>query len=70
MTTTFADYVATQEQRENVSNDIVKYTKLLIEALKNNYIQYSIRGHQRSIENLNYTYETTDSVESNYHQEV
>lgn len=46
MTVSFADYVASQEQRENVSDEIVKYTHSLIEALKDNYRQYSIRGHQ------------------------
>ena len=58
-----------QEQaQQTIADSVLKNTYLLIEALKGNYRQYSIRSHQRSVENLNYTYETTDSVQSQYHQ--
>lgn len=58
-----------QEQaQQTIADSVLKNTYLLIEALKDNYRQYSIRSHQRSIENFNYTYETTDSVQSQYHQ--
>jgi hypothetical protein len=56
------------QAQQTIADNVLKNTHLLIEALKDNYRQYSIRGHQRSVENLNYTYETTDSVQSQYHQ--
>jgi hypothetical protein len=56
------------QAQQTIANSVLKNTYLLIEALKDNYRQYSIRGHQRSVENFNYTYETTDSVQSQYHQ--
>jgi N-acetyl-anhydromuramyl-L-alanine amidase AmpD len=68
MTTSFADYVSTQGQHQDMCDVITKYTHLLIEALKDNYRKYVIRSHQRAIENLNYTYETTDSIQSQYYQ--
>jgi len=56
------------QAQQTIADSVLKNTYLLIEALKDNYRQYSIRGHQRSVENFNYTYETTDSVQSQYHQ--
>ena len=50
-------------------DQIVHYTQLLIESLKQNYVEYSVRSHRRAIENLNYTYDTTDSVQTRYHEE-
>jgi len=55
--------------QQTIADNVLKYTHLLIEALKDNYRQYAIRGHQRAIENFNSTYDTTDSVQSHYHQE-
>ena len=55
------------QAQQTIAENVLKNTLLLIEALKDNYRQYAIRGHQRSIENLNYTYDTTDSVQSQYH---
>ena len=56
------------QAQQTIAENVLKNTLLLIEALKDNYRQYAIRGHQRAIENLNYTYDTTDSVQSQYHQ--
>jgi hypothetical protein len=56
------------EAQQSIADSVLKHTLALIEALKHNYVQYSIRGHQRAIENFNYTYDTTDSVQSQYHQ--
>ena len=55
------------QAQQIIADSVLKNTFLLIEALKDNYRQYSIRGHQRAIENLNYTYDTTDSVQSQHH---
>ena len=57
MTATFADYVAEQDARNTIQLNIVKYCYQLIDALKDNFCQYSIRGHQHSInrgDNLEY----------------
>ena len=56
------------QAQQSIAENVLKNTLLLIEALKDNYRQYSIRGHQRSIENFNYTYDTTESVQTQYHQ--
>ena len=50
MTTSFADYAAQADERQSTAEDILKYTQMLCEALKHNYIDYSIRNHQRSLE--------------------
>lgn len=50
MTVSFADYAASQEARQNISNAILRHTERLCEALKDNYIEYSIRSHQRSLD--------------------
>ena len=40
-----------QEQaQQTITDSVLKNTHLLIEALKDNYREYSIRGHQRSFE--------------------
>jgi len=38
------------QAQQIVANNVYQHTLALIEALKDNYRQYSIRGHQRSIE--------------------
>ena len=48
------------QAQQTIAENVYKNTLLLIEALKDNYRQYSIRGHQRSVENFNYTYDNTD----------
>jgi hypothetical protein len=50
MTTTFADYTASQEARENITLAVLGHTYALCEALRQNFIEYSIRHHQHSIE--------------------
>jgi hypothetical protein len=50
MTATFADYAAQQEARNNIQNAILGHTFALCEALRHNYIEYSIRGHQKFID--------------------
>jgi hypothetical protein len=49
-----------QQAQQTITDSVLKNTYLLIEALKNNYREYSIRGHQRYVER-------GESVE--YHQE-
>ena len=50
MTVTFAEYSAQQEAKNNIALAVLGHTYALCEALRHNYIQYSIRGHQRSAE--------------------
>jgi CRISPR/Cas system-associated protein endoribonuclease Cas2 len=50
MTTAFVDFPAQQQAKQQIADNVVKYTQMLIEALKHNFVQYSIRGHQRSAE--------------------
>jgi hypothetical protein len=59
-TITFADFAATQQAREEIAANVLRHTYALIEALKDNYREYSIRGHQRYVEK-------GESVE--YHQQ-
>ena len=42
-------------------------TLLLIEALKDNYREYSIRGHQSAIASLDKTYGTSEGDHAEYH---
>jgi hypothetical protein len=60
-TTTFADYSATQEARKNIELAVLGHTYALCEALRQNFIEYSIRQHQRTIDKYG------ENVE--YHQE-
>lgn len=48
--TTFADYAASAEDRKNIAASVLKHTYVLCEALRQNYIDYSIRSHKRSVE--------------------
>ena len=38
------------QAQQTITDSVLKNTHLLIEALKDNYREYSIRGHQRSVE--------------------
>jgi hypothetical protein len=50
MTTTFADYAAQQEARENIAEAVLGHTYALCEALRQNFINYSINSHEHSID--------------------
>jgi hypothetical protein len=41
--------VLQEQSQQNIAENVLKNTYLLIEALKQNYTDYAIRGHQRSI---------------------
>ena len=56
------------QAQQTIADNVLKNTHLLIEALKDNYREYSIRGHQRSVENYDFTYDGSPSVQSQYHQ--
>ena len=50
MTTTFANYAAAAEARKNIYLAVLKHTWELCEALRQNFIDYSIKSHQRLLE--------------------
>ena len=58
MTTTFADYAATAEARNNIAEAVLGHTYALCEALRQNFIQYSIKSHQSSLKRLEGNTET------------
>jgi hypothetical protein len=62
-TTTFADYAATAEARKDIATAVLGHSYALCEALRQNFIDYSIKSHKRSLERLE---DISDSEES-YH---
>lgn len=50
MTTTFADYAAAAEARKDIELAVLGHTYALCEALRQNFIDYSIRMHKKSLE--------------------
>ena len=63
-TETFADYVAQQDARNTIQLNVRKWTLMLCDALRQNYINYSIDSHEKSI----YLADAGDSFSTNYHQ--
>ena len=59
-TTTFADYAAQAEAQSRIADAVLAHTLALCEALRQNYIDYSIRSHQKFID---------DADTHNYHKE-
>ena len=51
MTTAFADYSASAQAREDIAQVVLGHTLALCEALRQNYIDYSIKSHQHAIGN-------------------
>ena len=49
MTITLAEYSQQQEAKNNIANAILGHTYVLCEALRQNFIDYSIRQHERSL---------------------
>jgi hypothetical protein len=49
MTATFTDFVAYQDACNTIQLNVTKWSLMLCDALRQNYIDYSIRSHERSI---------------------
>ena len=64
-TTTFADYAAGAEARKDIAAKVLAHSLELCEALRTNYINYSIRQHERSI----YYADAGDVGSVRYHEE-
>ena len=62
-TETFSDYVAQQDARNTIQLNVRKWTLMLCDALRQNYINYSIDSHKKSI----YLADAGDSFSKNYH---
>ena len=58
MTTTFAEYAAAAEARKDIAAAVLGHTYALCEALRQNFIDYSIRMHQNSLNRLEGNTET------------
>ena len=56
MTTTLSQYSAQQMAQNNIANAILGHTYALCEALRQNYIDYSIRSHQHHLNVDNHDY--------------
>ena len=48
--TTFADYAAAAEARKDIAAKVLAHSLELCEALRTNFINYSIKQHERSID--------------------
>jgi hypothetical protein len=64
MTATFADYAAQQDTRNTIQLNVTKWTLMLCDALKKNYIDYSIESHNNAI----FHADAGDSHSVNYHE--
>jgi hypothetical protein len=65
-TTTFADYAAAAEARKDIATAVLGHTYALCEALRQNFIDYSIKSHQNSV----LTFSLAGDVNSvEYHKE-
>ena len=53
-TTTFAEYAAQAEAKQNIANAVLAHTYALCEALRQNYIDYSIKSHQLRTSDVEY----------------
>ena len=58
MTTTFAEYAATAEARKNIAEAVLGHTYALCEALRQNFIDYSIKMHESALKRLEGNTET------------
>ncbi len=58
-TTSFAEYAAAAEARKDIATAVLGHTFALCEALRQNYIDYSIRSHQKFVD---------DADTHNYHK--
>jgi hypothetical protein len=65
MTTTFADYAVATEARKDIATAVLGHTYALCEALRQNFIQHSIKSHQHAVKNNG----IVDESYVPYHQE-
>ena len=51
MTTSFVDFAAHQQSKQNIADTVLRHTYALCEALRQNFIEYSIKSHERAVLN-------------------
>ena len=61
LTKDFSDYCAQKDAQNTIQLNVRKWTLMLCDALKQNYIEYCIKSHNRSI--------AVDGDPTNYHHE-
>ena len=66
-TETFADYVVQADARNTIQLNVHKWTLMLCDALLKNYIDYSIKSHQRYVKVYG-NIQNVDIVKYDYHQ--
>lgn len=62
----FSDFCAQRDAQNTIKLNIVKHCFALCDALRDDYIAYSIKSCKRAISDYEYTYGTSDSVQGNY----
>jgi len=65
MTATFSDYAAQQDARNTIQLNATKWTLMLCDALKKNYIEYSIKNSQKFLKEV-----SDDYWENYYHEKI
>lgn len=66
MTSTFSDFVASKPDKDLMKKQVQDYCKLLCQALIDNYKEYTIRSHNRSIVRA---LDSGDSTQVQYHED-
>ncbi len=64
-TTTFAEYTSQQDARNTIQLNVTKWTLMLCDALRQNFIDYSIKSHQHAVDN----HGIVDENYVSYHQD-
>ena len=68
MTTEFAEFVAQQDAQNTIQLNVRKWTLMLCDALKQNYIDYSNKSHQRYVEQYGDIRADLNITKYDYHQ--
>ena len=68
MTASFTDYVAQADARNTIQLNVTKWCHMLCDALLKNYIDYSIKSHQRSLEQYGDIRVDLNITKYDYHQ--
>ena len=68
MSTTFADYAAQEQARQSIADAVLRHTYALCEALRQNFIDYSIKSHQRYVEQYGDIRADLNITKYDYHQ--
>jgi len=67
MSTTFADYAAQEQARQSIADAVLRHTYALCEALRQNFIDYSIKSHECSVLNAAAPEQDPNSATFKYH---